>query len=139
MDDTFINCMHRHLRNKFKFLNVHGIMNTSGANLGFTLTLQETRSIHDSANRSKIEFIFFIFTIYYKYLKHKKKTFFFNLGIKTVLYFKYNRFNGLSECKTEKRNSQLEQGQPMEQTRGLFCMCDSGVARFQLQHQCHFW
>ena len=28
----------------------------------------------------------------------------------------------------EKRNSQLEQGQPMEQTRGLFCMCDSGLA-----------
>ena len=28
----------------------------------------------------------------------------------------------------EKRNSQLEHRQPMEQTRGLFCMCDSGVA-----------
>ena len=28
----------------------------------------------------------------------------------------------------EKRNSQLEHGQPMEQTRGLFCTCDSGVA-----------
>ena len=27
----------------------------------------------------------------------------------------------------EKRNSQLEHGQPMEQTRRLFCMCDSGV------------
>ena len=27
---------------------------------GFTLTLQETRSIHDSMNRSKIEFIFYI-------------------------------------------------------------------------------
>ena len=27
----------------------------------------------------------------------------------------------------EKRNSQLEHGQPMEQTRGLFCMCGSGV------------
>ena len=25
----------------------------------------------------------------------------------------------------EKRNSQLEHGQPMEQTRGLFCTCDS--------------
>ena len=31
----------------------------------------------------------------------------------------------------EKRNSQLEHGQPMEQTRGLFCTCDSGVARYQ--------
>ena len=36
----------------------------------------------------------------------------------------------------EKRNSQLEHGQPMEQTRGLFSTCDSGVARCQSQHQC---
>ena len=28
----------------------------------------------------------------------------------------------------EKRNSQLEHGQPMEQTRGLFCTFDSDVA-----------
>ena len=39
----------------------------------------------------------------------------------------------------EKQNSKLEQGQPMEQTRGLFCMCDPGVARCQSQHQYHFW
>ena len=26
----------------------------------------------------------------------------------------------------------------MEQTRGLFCTCDSGVARCQSQHQDHF-
>ena len=45
----------------------------------------------------------------------------------------------LLECKTEKQNSQCEHGQPMEQTRGLFCMCDSGVAHCQLQHQCHIW
>ena len=29
----------------------------------------------------------------------------------------------LLECKTEKRNSQPEHGQPMEQTGGLFCTC----------------
>ena len=29
----------------------------------------------------------------------------------------------------EKQNSQCEHGQPMEQTRGLFCMCESGVAQ----------
>ena len=29
----------------------------------------------------------------------------------------------------EKRNSQLEHGQPMEQARCLFCTCDSGVPR----------
>ena len=34
----------------------------------------------------------------------------------------------LTECKMEKRNSQYEQGQPMEQTRALFCMCYTGVA-----------
>ena len=42
----------------------------------------------------------------------------------------------LSECKTEKCNSQLEHGQPMERKRGLFCMCNSGVARCQSQHRC---
>ena len=31
----------------------------------------------------------------------------------------------------EKRNSQLKHGQPMEQTRGLLCISDSGVARCQ--------
>ena len=34
-----------------------------------------------------------IFTFYYKYLKYKHNIF--NLGIKTVLYFKYNRINGI--------------------------------------------
>ena len=37
----------------------------------------------------------------------------------------------------EKRNSQCEHGQPMEQTRNLFCTCDSGVALCQSQHQFH--
>ena len=44
-----------------------------------------------------------------------------------------------SECKMEKRNSQLKHGQQIEQTRGLFCTCDSGVASCQSQHQYHFW
>ena len=35
------------------------------------LTLHETRSIHDSMNRQKIEFIAFIW-FYYKYLRIKK-------------------------------------------------------------------
>ena len=35
----------------------------------------------------------------------------------------------------EKRNSQCEHEQSMEQTRSLFCMCDSGVARCQSQTQ----
>ena len=38
----------------------------------------------------------------------------------------------------EKRNSQLEHGQPMVQTRSLFCLCDSGLAHCQSQHQYHF-
>ena len=51
------------LRNEFDFRKVHGIMNASGLLQskgnpeGFTLTLQETRSIHDSMNLPKIEFI----------------------------------------------------------------------------------
>ena len=39
----------------------------------------------------------------------------------------------------EKRNSQLEHGQPVEQSRGLFCTCDKSAASCQSQHQCHFW
>ena len=39
----------------------------------------------------------------------------------------------------EKRNSQLERGQPMEQTRGFIYTCDSGVARCQSQDQYYFW
>ena len=39
----------------------------------------------------------------------------------------------------EKLNSQLEQGQPMEQMGGFFCTCESGMARCQSQHQYHFW
>ena len=45
----------------------------------------------------------------------------------------------LFECRMEKRNSQCDQGQPMEQTIGLLCMCDSGVACCQSKHQYHFW
>ena len=44
-------------------------MNTSGleqSNLGFTLTLHETRSIHDSMNIPKIEFITYIYILYYQ-------------------------------------------------------------------------
>ena len=62
--------MCKFLRNEFYFWNVHGTMNTSGLlqskwnPMGFfTLTLQETRSIHDSMNISKIEFIFYIYIL----------------------------------------------------------------------------
>ena len=33
---------------------------------GFTLTLHEIRSIHDSMNRPKIEFITYIYILYYQ-------------------------------------------------------------------------
>ena len=49
----------KHLRNEFDFWQVRGI-------LGFTLTLQETRSIHDSTNLPKIEFITYICISYYQ-------------------------------------------------------------------------
>ena len=45
-------------------------MITLGFARGFTLTLQETRCVHDSMNRSKVEFITYIYIliidIYYK-------------------------------------------------------------------------
>ena len=49
-----------HLRNEFIFWNV-----VSVSLKGFTLTLQETRSIHDSMNIPKSGFIAYIY-IYYK-------------------------------------------------------------------------
>ena len=50
----------RYLRNEFNFWNVNGSINTLGliqskcSSRGFTLTLQETRSIHDSMNIRKL-------------------------------------------------------------------------------------
>ena len=61
-----------YLRNEFNFWKVHGIMNSSGlvqskwSLKGFTLTLQETWSIHDSMNLPKIEFITYIYILYYQ-------------------------------------------------------------------------
>ena len=53
-----------YLRSEFKFWNVHGIMNTSGLlQSKRMLTLQETRSIHDSMNIPKIEFIAYIYIL----------------------------------------------------------------------------
>ena len=61
------------------------------SNSGFTLTLQETRSIHDSMNIPKNEFIAYIYILLFIYYIK----FIFNLGIKTVWYLKYNHINGL--------------------------------------------
>ena len=112
-------------------------MNTSGllqSKFGLHLNFARAPSVHDSMNRSKIEFIF---TFYCKSLKYKNH---FNLEIKTVLYLKSNRnLVILLECRTEKQNSQLEHRQPMEQKRSLFCMCDLGVASCKSQHQFLFW
>ena len=61
-----------HLRNEFDFWKVHGILNTSGILQSYrearmaSLTLQETRSIHDSINLPKIEFIAYIYILYYQ-------------------------------------------------------------------------
>ena len=58
-----------HLRNEFNFWNVHGMMNTLGLLQSkfspkvFMLTLQETRSIHDSMNIPKIGFIAYIYIL----------------------------------------------------------------------------
>ena len=41
-------------------------MNTAGLPKGFMLTLQETRSIPDSMNIPKIEFITYIYIQYYQ-------------------------------------------------------------------------
>ena len=50
-----------HLRNEFNIFENHGIHEYFGslAKKGFMLTLQVTRSIHDSMNRPNIEFTFY--------------------------------------------------------------------------------
>ena len=75
-----------------------------------------------------------IFTFYDKYLSIKIV---YNLLNKTLFCLKWNRINGFVRVKktTEKWNSQHEHSQPTEQTIGLFCTWDSGVARCQSQHQ----
>ena len=68
----FTLCILIYLRNEFDFWKIHGIMNTSGlvhtkwSPKGFTLTLQETRSIHDFLNLPNIEFITYIYILYYQ-------------------------------------------------------------------------
>ena len=108
-----------YLRNEFDFWNVHGIMNTLGL-MQSKWSPKASLTLHEAfawgLTFQKLNLLL-IFTFYYKYLKYRNYL----------------------ECKTEKRTSQSEHRQPMEQTRSLFCMCDSGVAGCQSQHQCHFW
>ena len=62
-----------YLRNELDFWKVHGIMNTSGLlqTSGFTLTLQETQSIHGFMNLPKVEFYYlylhFILSVKYQF------------------------------------------------------------------------
>ena len=45
-------------------MNTSGLVQSKWSPKGFTLTLQETRSIHDSMNLPKIEFITYIYILY---------------------------------------------------------------------------
>ena len=47
-------------------MNTSGLLQSRWSPKGFTLTLQETRSIHDSMNLPKIEFIAYIYILYYQ-------------------------------------------------------------------------
>ena len=47
-------------------MNTSGLVQSKRSPKGFTLTLQETRSIHDSMNIQKIEFITYIYIWYYQ-------------------------------------------------------------------------
>ena len=129
------NCWKSHALAQFNFWKIHGIMNTlvsckklkpkgpKWLHVNFAKTWSRTDQ--------KLN-LFFILTFYYRYLEYKKNIYI--LGIKTVLYLKCNCLTVSSECRTEKWKSQREQGQPMMQTRGLFCNCNSGVTRCQSQH-----
>ena len=47
-------------------MNSSGLVQSKRSPKGFTLTLQETRSIHDSMNIPKNEFITYIYILYYQ-------------------------------------------------------------------------
>ena len=47
-------------------MNTSGLVQSKWSPKGFTLTLQETRSVHDSMNIPKIEFITYIYILYYQ-------------------------------------------------------------------------
>ena len=105
---------------------VESIIHRVSCKKGFTLILQETRSVHDSMNRPNLNLLQ-IFTFYYEYLIYRNYLY---LGNKTVLYVKCNtmsvkRKSGTSSVNTDSRYSK----------HGA---C-SGVARYQSNHQCHFW
>ena len=47
-------------------MNTSDLVQSKWSPKGFTLTLQETRSIHDSMNIPKTEFITYIYILYYQ-------------------------------------------------------------------------
>ena len=47
-------------------MNTSGLVQSKWSRSGFTLTLLETRSIHNSMNIPKIEFITYIYILYYQ-------------------------------------------------------------------------
>ena len=59
---------------------------------GLHVNFARDPNFHGSMNLPKIEFIALIFTFYYRCLKYK---IIFNSGIKTILFLKFNRINGL--------------------------------------------
>ena len=47
-------------------MNTSGLLQSKWSPKGFTLTLQDNQSIHDSMNLPKIEFIAYIYILYYQ-------------------------------------------------------------------------
>ena len=78
----FLECSWNH-----KFFGSSGLLQSKWKLKGFTLTLQEARSIHDSMN---IHCLYLHFIINIWNMKN-----IFNLGIKIVLYLRYNRTTSL--------------------------------------------
>ena len=48
-------------------MKTSGLLQSKWSPKGFTFTLQETRSIHDYMNLTKIEFIAYIYILYYQF------------------------------------------------------------------------
>ena len=57
-----------------------------------------------------------------------------------MLYLMFNRINGYVGVQNGKAEQPVRtRTANIEQTRSLFCTCNTGVARCQSQHQLHVW
>ena len=94
-----------------------------------------TRSFNQHKHRKMAIFCYFFSRFFVPCIGN----FLIQIGKKNILFGIGNTTEYRSSKRAKKNPGHCEHGQPMEQTRSLFCTCSSGVACCQSQHQGHFW